>query len=195
VNRYVPTPITTAINWQSISAGYLHSTAIKNDGTYWAWGPNINGSHGDGTTNSKLVPTQIGSNANWKSVHAGTYFTSGINQTNALFSWGRNLSGQLGIGNQTNVSVPTQVVCGTLSEVTFSDSKSISFSPNPAKEIITINAQKTIEQVNIIDFLGKVIWQQLGDVQQVDVAQLKKGLYFIKIQSQGKTLIQKFIKE
>jgi alpha-tubulin suppressor-like RCC1 family protein len=173
----------------------LHSTAIKSDGTYWAWGPNINGSHGDGTTASKLVPTQIGTNTNWKSVHAGTYFTSGMNQSNVLFSWGRNSSGQLGIANQTDVSVPTQVACATLSEIAFSDSNSISMTPNPVKETININAQETIEQVDISDIFGKVVWQQLGDIQQIDVAQLKQGIYFIQIQSQGKTLTQKFIKE
>jgi hypothetical protein len=81
------------------------------------------------------------------------------------------------------------------SEVTFSDSKSISISPNPVKEIININTKETIEQIRIIDLLGKVIWQQLGDLQQIDVAQLKEGIYLIQIQSQGKTLTQKFIKE
>jgi len=59
-NRHTPTQIGTARNWASVSAGgNLSTVAIRTDGTLWAWGNNISGQLGDGTTTIRYVPTQI----------------------------------------------------------------------------------------------------------------------------------------
>lgn len=42
--------------WQTISAGYSHSLAVKEDGTLWAWGSNGVGNLGDNTTVDKNTP-------------------------------------------------------------------------------------------------------------------------------------------
>ena len=40
--------------------GYVHTIAVKYDGSVWTWGgQNINGELGNGTTNSSRLPTQI----------------------------------------------------------------------------------------------------------------------------------------
>jgi alpha-tubulin suppressor-like RCC1 family protein len=54
--------------WQSISGGYYHSLAIKQNGTLWAWGFNAYGQLGDGGNNDKNTPTQIGTATNWQSI-------------------------------------------------------------------------------------------------------------------------------
>ena len=42
-----------------ISAGYVHTIALKKDGTVWAWGSNGNGELGDGTNKySSNTPVQ-----------------------------------------------------------------------------------------------------------------------------------------
>ena len=45
--------------WSQISAGIVHTIAIKTDGTLWAWGTNDYGYLGDGTYTNKNVPTAI----------------------------------------------------------------------------------------------------------------------------------------
>ena len=67
VAKSVPTQIGTATNWVSVSAGDYHSLATRSTGargallgqpeTLWAWGYNVYGQLGDGTTVDKSVPT------------------------------------------------------------------------------------------------------------------------------------------
>lgn len=57
----VPTQIGTDTDWQTISVGTssLFGEAIKNDGTFWAWGYNNYSQLGDGLTVQLHVPTFI----------------------------------------------------------------------------------------------------------------------------------------
>ena len=96
--------------WQSISAGYTHSLAVKDDGTLWAWGSNGNGRLGDNTTISKIVPTQIGTANNWSKVCASFSASYAIKTDGTLWAWGWNGNGELGLGTSTSTFlVPTQV--------------------------------------------------------------------------------------
>ncbi len=42
-----------------IAAGEIHSLALKDDGTVWAWGNNSEGQVGDRTTTHRLEPVQV----------------------------------------------------------------------------------------------------------------------------------------
>jgi alpha-tubulin suppressor-like RCC1 family protein len=56
-NSYVPIQIGTATDWQNVSAGlYWHTTALKTDGTLWAWGDNEYGQLGDSTYIDSNIP-------------------------------------------------------------------------------------------------------------------------------------------
>jgi len=47
----------------AISGGNIHSLAVKSDGTVWAWGYNVDGRLGDGTSGAsagKSMPVQVG---------------------------------------------------------------------------------------------------------------------------------------
>ncbi|MBL0037972.1 MAG: hypothetical protein IPP36_04260 [Nitrosomonadales bacterium] len=43
----------------AIAAGDLHTVALKNDGTVWAWGHNSSGQLGIGTTTDSTIPVQV----------------------------------------------------------------------------------------------------------------------------------------
>jgi alpha-tubulin suppressor-like RCC1 family protein len=44
-----------------IASGYLHSLAVKSDGTVWAWGDDTDGELGNGTSGTTSgVPIEVG---------------------------------------------------------------------------------------------------------------------------------------
>jgi alpha-tubulin suppressor-like RCC1 family protein len=92
----VPTQVGTANNWQSISAGYNHSLAIKKDGTLWCWGLNYYGELGTSTINNYGVPKKVGVENNWQFVSAGKYYSMAIKTNGTLYASGSNNDGQLG---------------------------------------------------------------------------------------------------
>jgi alpha-tubulin suppressor-like RCC1 family protein len=71
--------ITRGTNWKQVSLNRSHTTAIKADGTLWAWGWNDNGQLGDNTVTSRSSPIQTILYGNtWKSVDCGFGFTAAI---------------------------------------------------------------------------------------------------------------------
>jgi alpha-tubulin suppressor-like RCC1 family protein len=87
--------------------------AIKTNGTLWAWGSNVYGYLGDGTTVSKNSPVQVGVDTNWASVALGDRHSLGIKTNGTLWAWGYNNASQLGDNTTTDRLVPTQIGTGT----------------------------------------------------------------------------------
>ncbi|MFY0630006.1 MAG: T9SS type A sorting domain-containing protein [Flavobacteriaceae bacterium] len=104
-----PTKIGTDSDWNSVSAGKVHSLAIKNDGTLWSWGLNSRGQLGYSGTRS-TTPKQVGVDTDWQKIDAGKgLFSLGIKNESTLWSWGENTFGQLGDGTFANRTVPMQI--------------------------------------------------------------------------------------
>ena len=108
-NRSAPVQVGTGTNWDSVSAGLLHTVAVKTDGTLWAWGNNGSGQLGDGTTTNRSTPVQVGTSTAWASVAAGGTHTVALRTDGTLWAWGDNLRGELGDGTTTARSAPAQV--------------------------------------------------------------------------------------
>lgn len=70
-----------------------------------------------------------------------------------------------------------------------------SIFPNPTKDILNIKNDQEIDAVIISDVLGKRVFEKVENTTQINVSKLQQGIYFMQIQSQGKTFTQKFIKE
>lgn len=102
-------------SWAMVSLGGSGTTsvyftlAIDVLGRLFAWGGNVNGQLGDGTSTAKSSPVQIGSSS-WSMVHAGARASAGLlATTGALYTWGANDSGILGDGTTTTRSSPVHI--------------------------------------------------------------------------------------
>lgn len=80
-----------------------------------------------------------------------------------------------------------------LSTVSFSKNSAFTIFPNPAKNLIQIKSDLEIEQVRIIDALGKVILAQNNT--EINVEHLAKGIYTLEISTGNGKVFRKFIKE
>lgn len=103
-----PIQIGSDNTWKEISVGQSHSMGIKNDGTLWGWGFNLDGRIGDGTNINKSIPTQITSENNWLVICAGQSSTYAIKNDSSLWAWGYNQYGDLGDGTNVTKFIPTQ---------------------------------------------------------------------------------------
>lgn len=109
-----PSQVSPAHLWKGIAAGNLHTLAIRDDGSLWAFGYNAGGELGTGSLSSHSeVPVQVGQDLDWASVAAGDWHSVGIRTDGSLWAWGQNANGQLGQGDRLNRTVPVQVAPGT----------------------------------------------------------------------------------
>jgi len=86
--------------WRQVSAGRLHTAAVKTDGTLWTWGANSSGELGTNTTISRSSPgTTASGGTTWCQVSSGGSHTAAVKTDGTLWTWGSNLNGVLGTGN------------------------------------------------------------------------------------------------
>jgi alpha-tubulin suppressor-like RCC1 family protein len=86
----------------------LHSLAIKEDGTLWAWGYNEHGQVGNGNKTNVYAPVQIMSEV--KMVAAGDFHSLSITGDGTLWAWGNNKYGQLGDGTATDTEATVKIM-------------------------------------------------------------------------------------
>lgn len=85
----------------------------------------------------------------------------------------------------------------TVSVKEIAQQNTFSIYPNPAKDNIYFNSENTIDLVEIIDVTGKILLSKsnLGiGLQQLNVAELANGIYFVRIKNKQQTSISRIIK-
>jgi alpha-tubulin suppressor-like RCC1 family protein len=83
-----PLQVGSDTGWTHVAGGYTHGLGIRN-GVLYAWGQNIHGNIGDGTTTTRMTPVQITGFDDWEWVGAGHYTSCAIRK-GKLYVWGRN---------------------------------------------------------------------------------------------------------
>jgi alpha-tubulin suppressor-like RCC1 family protein len=99
-------------DWCQVSAGNVHTAAVRTNGTIWGWGCNTSGRIGDNTTVNKSSPVSVvGGFTDWCQVSAG-YNTAAIRTNGTIWAWGPGICGMLGDNTTVNKSSPVSVVGG-----------------------------------------------------------------------------------
>ncbi len=89
----------------SAYAGMEASYAVKKDGSLWAWGNNVQGLIGDGTTKNSNLPKKIMDGV--VMVSPGQAHTLVLKTDGSVWAWGSNFYGQIGNGGKTDFEIST----------------------------------------------------------------------------------------
>jgi hypothetical protein len=94
----------------------------------------------------------------------------------------------------TNTAITTIQLLGT-PDFAFSDA--FTLYPNPVKDRLNIAARTGLEigSLAIYNMLGQRVVSATGQLDSVDVAQLKSGTYFLKVNTAQGSAVTKFVKE
>jgi len=103
------------MNIVSIVAGAFHSLALSNDGYIWAFGNNLDGQLGNGSSVNISKPAKVQHPDNGMPfsdvvfIAAGASHSLAIQNSGLIWAWGNNKYGQLGDGTQDNQFLPQQI--------------------------------------------------------------------------------------
>ncbi len=100
-------------DWCQVSAGFVHSIGVRQNGTLWAWGQGVGGLLGDNTVVAKSSPVSVvGGFTDWCQVSAGGVHSLGIRTNGTAWAWGCGTNGRLGDNTTVNKSSPVLVSGG-----------------------------------------------------------------------------------
>ena len=113
----------------AIAAGNSHSLIVGADSGLWAWGNNVHGRLGDGTTDDRLSSVRVMDDVT--AVSAGGDHSLAIDADGGLWAWGSNSGGRLGSGTTQGSSTPIRIMDDIIavsasSSITISHSLAIS---------------------------------------------------------------------
>jgi len=74
---------------------------------------------------------------------------------------------------------------------------SFQYYPNPAHEVLNLNAAVQIDRIAIVDITGKQVMQQAIDAlnAEINIAALSEGMYILNVQIDGRSAAYKFVKD
>jgi len=77
------------------------------------------------------------------------------------------------------------------------ESKSVEIYPNPTNSVLNITSENEnkISRISIYNSLGQKVLEINKSVNQIDLSNLKKGIYFIEFETDGKHIRKKIIKK
>lgn len=91
---------------------FVHSVALKKDGTVWTWGSNFSGQLGITSISDESnhpTPTKVKYIGNVSAISAGGSHTVALKKDGTVWAWGSNYYGQLGDGTLDSRRNPVQV--------------------------------------------------------------------------------------
>ena len=87
-------------------------------------------------------------------------------------------------------------VATTLSVKNNKQNVGVKIYPNPAKNILNITSDSfEVKNVEIYNLLGKLVLFETVGNQNLNISALNKGVYFVKVTQEGKTITRKLVVE
>lgn len=212
-DRYTPVQVSglTLALPAVVATGAFHCTAVKSDGTVWAWGRNSYGNLGNNTLNNSNVPVQMLNISDVVEMSNGTNFSIMVKADHTFWGCGRNASGQLGDAtfDQHNILVQSNVVCPISSGINqISDSYlKLNVYPNPSYNgMFKLDLPEQINQLNdisidVYNMVGKKVYSlnnnSILDLSTIfiDISDQSNGIYLLKLQAKEFRTSQILIKQ
>ena len=98
------------LRYTTVRSSLDTSVALATSGAVFAWGGNIYGQIGDGTTMSRLTPVRVRlpNGVKVTAVREGGLFTMALTTKGQVLAWGNNNYGELGDGTTENRAAPVR---------------------------------------------------------------------------------------
>ncbi len=101
-------PVEQGTGFASVSVNFDHALAIRTDGSLWAWGQNISGQLGNGST-AEWVDRPVLVGQGFVKASAGGGHSLALKNDGSLWAWGRNEAGPVGNGTTVQALLPVQI--------------------------------------------------------------------------------------
>ena len=127
--------------------------------------------------------------------YATLYFSFFENEISFPFSYEVTTTNGIRFLSITNEAGDQAFYADQLLSIDYQDAPKLGASPNPFKDIVTLSlVYGEILEIQVINLLGKEVFQQKGNSQEVYLEELSSGVYFLKVYTDRGIVTKKIIK-
>ena len=74
-------------------------------------------------------------------------------------------------------------------------SESLKIYPNPVTDILTVRSKLSLISIEIYNILGQEVKQAYSNFENINLVDLSRGVYMIKVRSENGSTVRKLIKD
>ncbi len=201
-NVLTPTQVGSDNDWDNFN----YNLTQKMDGSFWGWGGfNSYGTISETNYPDYYQPREIIGGGNFQTIkinrfsdpflpNANSFFNIlALDNNNSLFVWGQFglYQGSFSIGYLNRF----QIGCEATLNTNKISKKEISVFPNPVTDILNIQIEDQLNNAEIFDLGGRLLHTEKIINNQLNMSQLQRGIYFVKINGTDKVYSIKISKE